>query len=186
MEAIINKYKALADKSPENVSKEMNIQITPEQVAALGAFPDEVKPFIYLGLYKHQHPESKPIKQMLEKVIAAENKLPADELNYFGPRKLHPKYKHFFDELAAGKNRGFVVAQLAAATGKGSDFLDHPDDAINPENTGNKWPRKMHPKYAKFFEQLRAGKNRGFVVANLKAETGKNADFLDKPDEPVE
>lgn len=44
----------------------------------------------------------------------------------------------------------------------------------------------MHPKYAKFFEQLRAGKNRGFVVANLKAETGKNADFLDKPDEPVE
>lgn len=53
MEAIINKYKALADKSPENVSKELNIQITPEQVTALNAFPDEVKPFIYLGLYKH-------------------------------------------------------------------------------------------------------------------------------------
>lgn len=62
MEAIINKYKALADKSPESVSKELNIQITDEQVKALSAFPDEVKPFIYLGLYKHQHPEAKPVK----------------------------------------------------------------------------------------------------------------------------
>ncbi|CAL6015698.1 Conserved_hypothetical protein [Hexamita inflata] len=47
--------------------------------------------------------------------------------DFTGPRKDHPKYKPFFDMLAAGKRKVFVVGQLMALTGKNGDFLDTPD-----------------------------------------------------------
>jgi hypothetical protein len=123
-----------------------------------------------------------------QKIIGAPKKsgeLPEDELNFIGPRKAHPRYKKFFDLLASGKKKGFLAAQLSAETGKPVDFLDQPDEPIAPQHIVATWPRKLHPKYSKFFDQIAAGKNRGFVVAALKAETGKAGEFLDHPDDPV-
>ncbi|CAL6061042.1 Conserved_hypothetical protein [Hexamita inflata] len=46
-------------------------------------------------------------------------------------------------------------------------------------------PRKNHPKYKKFFDSLASGKKPSFVAAQLRAETGKPAEFLDFPNDPA-
>ncbi|CAL5975882.1 Conserved_hypothetical protein [Hexamita inflata] len=184
MDSLVIRFKQFESKSAAEIASELSIDATSQQLAAFELFPRSAWPYMFFSLKPVQAPVQATVQQLSKQFD--KTAVPEDEMKFNGPRKSHPRYAKFFELLAQGKNRGFVVAQLKAETNKTSEFLDEPDLAINPLFTAEKWPRRINPVYQKFFDLLASGKNRGFVVAQLKAETGKGSDFLDNPDMPVE
>ncbi|CAL6091025.1 Conserved_hypothetical protein [Hexamita inflata] len=122
MDSLLIRFKQFESKSATEIASELSIEVTSEQLEALEYLPRSAWPYMFFSFLKSAPVPAQATVQQFDKTDITE-----DDMSFNGPRKSHPRYAKFFELLAQGKNRSFVVAQLNAEMGKGPDFLDNPE-----------------------------------------------------------